>query len=316
MNSGNYTFAKRMLDRAYMLASQKFKDRPKKLTTLQVEMRLGASVSTDPNGEWSNYTQKAFSLYKELITERALADYIAEIAFSDSLVNAKNRENHARQKEIIESRAGHAELVARELDALQLFIYEEKLLQNCLRADKTILGKNWRSDPLSWRIADLNMQLADCYGHMQYTRPIAALLVEALQINESCGSRGPDSPETINTLLRLGQFYRDQSIFTEAGRCLEDGLNRAIAQNEKIKKEDERLSQEYKVAGEQLSQAQSASQTAAIEKKEEEFNKVKARIANLDQRLKASRSLLIEAYNGYADYFNQINKKEKERREL
>jgi hypothetical protein len=239
---------------------------------------------------------------------QAFDDYVAEVAFYENLANPSNHDSEARKKDIIESRAGHAEMIARELDAMQLFIYEEKLLQTALSVDIKLLTPN------HYRIADLNMRLADCYEHLQYTPRVEKLLEQALAVNEQCPTRGKESPETISVLLRLGQFLRDQSVFERAGTYLQDALQRAVVLHDRLKKEDEALVKRYKIEAEELAQAQRTNDQAKMDKAEEKFDKTKSLISNLDQRMMETRSLLIEGNNSLGDYFNQLNQKEQSAR--
>jgi tetratricopeptide (TPR) repeat protein len=155
--------------------------------------------------------------------------------------------------------------------------------------DVPVLGKH------HWRIADLNSQLAECYRHMQHTKPILGLLQDAYEINRTCKQRGNDSLDTLNSLLELGQFMRDQSMYSEAALKLKQSVEMAERLYNKstgdLAEEERKYGQ---MKSDKITEAADAEQQAKIHKAK--------------QRLKESRVLLIEAYDSYGDYFHQVNK--------
>jgi hypothetical protein len=219
----------------------------------------------------------------------------------------KSNDTIERRKEIIESRAGHAELVADELDALGLYLHEEDILTTAIAVDKKILGEN------HWRMADLNMHLVECYQHLQHTRPIPLLLEEALKINQSKTSpdRGPDSPEALESQLKLGQFLRDQSVFDKAGAMLADSVKRAERIYKSTKDEEIKLTSDLIKAQDGAETAKRIGDDGKATSLNTKVEEDKTELDALKQRIRKSRVLLIEAYNAYADYFSQLYAKDK-----
>jgi serine/threonine protein kinase len=318
MQSENYEAAKKLLQDAYNLADSKL-DLPKRMTTLNLETSLGASVRDDPNGEWSTYTKEAVESLKELIHERALEHYELECKFYEGLDN-KHDELQRRKKtepssavapeekrvrEIIESRAGHAEMVAAELDARRLYLYEENLLKLSLRIDKKVLGEN------HWRIADINMKLADCLEHMQRTPPVGPLLEQSRKIYENDRSRGRNSTDTLNAVLQLGQFYRDQSLFKKAGERLDEGVGMAERIFNKAVNDRDSLDEQGKRLQQQLDSARSNNNNSQAADLSSKYSRNQMKLDTSKEKIKESRALLIEGYNAYGDYFNQIGEQAK-----
>src|SRR5207237_7381997 len=96
--------------------------------------------------------------------------------------------------------------------------------------------------------------LAQCILSLQRTPEVRPLLIKALQLREK--NNGPTDVPTVRALVKLGQWDRDQSRWTDA----EAELKKAVD------------------------------------------------IVRKDHSL--DRPLMVECLNSYADYFNQIGKKE------
>jgi hypothetical protein len=298
-----YEFAKARLDDAYSLAFQKL-DLQKRLVTAGLQSMIGAAVASDPSGQWSGYTQRSIERVRETVRAIATKHYQNEKAFYENL-GRNNTDAQERLAEIILSRAGQCELVARELQALRFYPEEEDLLTKALSVDEKILipkdqTSKKKPDTALWRIADLKSQLAECYEHMHYIPPIRALLLEALRINENTQMRGPKSIDTLNAILQLGQFDLQQSDFKNAKLNLERAVKLAV-----------NIEQE---ASEQAAKAtEQAKRCAAASASNESYPKSQStcdeEAAKAQQKAREAEALLIEANYSYADFLDQAGKR-------
>jgi hypothetical protein len=110
ITAGHYSYAKDMLERAEYMAYDHFSDKQKLIDTYMLMCKLGGKVDQDPSGEWQKYTAYAVENLKLTLQERAIDHFQRERVWYETM--RQSTDTNERKKEIIESRAGHVELVA------------------------------------------------------------------------------------------------------------------------------------------------------------------------------------------------------------
>jgi hypothetical protein len=154
-----------------------------------------------------------------------MQSYDKEMKLLDDL--GKSNASLVEKERIVMARKGRVKAVAQELDARQWRAQEEILLKRALIVDGECLieARDRR------RIAELDALLAECYRHMQKTPSVLPLLQESYDIfqqySQSHADDGEAHIQSLEALLKIGQFERDQNLMPEAKRDLTLALERA-----------------------------------------------------------------------------------------
>jgi hypothetical protein len=215
----DYQHAKLLLGRAEWIATDCFHDTAKERSVFEDQAQLGW-LSGD-----SEYALAANKKLIDVMDRRTLLTYQKEMKLLDDLEQSKA--SLAEKERIVIARKGRIKSVAQELDARQWRAQEEILLKRALVVDGECLteARDRR------RIAELDAILAECYRHMQKTPAVLPLLQESYDIfqqySQSHADDGEARIQSLEALLKIGQFERDQNLMPEAKRDLTLALERA-----------------------------------------------------------------------------------------
>jgi len=218
-NPKDFQHANLLLNRAEWLAAHDFNDLTKSKIVYEDQAQLGWLMGN------SDYAMAANNKILDLLDKRTTATYNREMDLLTQLENSK--QSQAEKELIVLSRKGRVKMVAQELDARLWRKQEETLLNKALEVDSNIL-KDSRDRR---RIGELDSLLAECYRHMQKTPAVLNLLREAYDIYQQYSQSHPDdksaSINSVEALLKVGQFERDQNMMPEAKRDLALAMERA-----------------------------------------------------------------------------------------
>jgi serine/threonine protein kinase/tetratricopeptide (TPR) repeat protein len=215
----DYQHAKLLLGRAEWIATDCFHDTAKERSVFEDQAQLGW-LSGD-----SEYALAANKKLLQVLDQRTMQSYQKEMKLLDDL--AKTNVSQVEKEHIVMARKGRVKAVAQELDARQWRAQEEILLKRALVVDSECLKESRDRR----RIAELDALLAECYRHMQKTPSVLQLLQESYDIFQQYSQSHPDDSEariqSVEALLKVGQFERDQNMMPEARRDLTLALERA-----------------------------------------------------------------------------------------
>jgi serine/threonine protein kinase len=214
----NYAAANQCAEFARSLAQGFGDNHARLLTTLSLECKI-----LRDSGQFANL-QKVNERITALKAERIADEYANTMEYLNSLTAKKDY--LAKGIEAVNAEASMERVLraSDDLASIGKFAQQETLLRRCKQVFKDL---NIHDEELN---AKLNWQLADCLFRQQRTLDIRSELLEALDLCRR--SKGDStSSNTIQSLLKLGIFDKDQSDFPKAKAEIEEAV--ALARRQK-----------------------------------------------------------------------------------
>lgn len=203
----DYSAALNTLDKAEQVATTFGDSQNRLLRTLKLKSQVLGLANRFEQQETVNNQIMSIQLQqmqKETEEVRALLERLAASGDSPVAVEKARLEAAANSERIL--------LSARRLDSRGLFDQEEAFLKQAISAYESL---NLRQSPT---LASLKIQLATCLTQKQELPEVRPLLLSALEIRRSLPNQQSRSVRrlVLQSMLRLGQFDRDQSNFKQA----------------------------------------------------------------------------------------------------
>jgi serine/threonine protein kinase len=207
-NNKHYELALKSLGFAKSLAEKFGDNHARLLTTLSLECRI--LRESRQFGE----LQKVNERISALKADRIESEYAKTMDYLNGLTDKKNSLDKGIEAVNVEASMEKVLRTSEDLASIGKFNEQESLLRKCKRVFKDL---NIQDDEM---IAKVNWQLADCLFRQQHTLEIRSQLIEALELCRKSKNEG----QTIQALLKLGIFDKDQSDFARARVELDDAV--------------------------------------------------------------------------------------------
>jgi serine/threonine-protein kinase len=212
-NSKHYQVAEHLLEEAEKISRSFGDNRSRLLQTIELKRKLFERANMFEEQE------KATQEINMLQDERLLQQYNVLIEKVSSLgVEDKGIAKSVKKLDA----EGLLPMVVRMsglLGGSGFWSQDENLLNTGIEVYSKLLGAN------SVAVAKFDVLLADCYKNEQRTREVRPLLTSAVKIFDS--TKGQNDRESIEALMKLGIFEKDQSHFEAAKGELSTAMERA-----------------------------------------------------------------------------------------
>ena len=214
-NNKNYDLADKSIGFAKSLA-QGFGDNHARLLA---SLSLQCKILRD--SKQFDQLQKVNEKISSLRADRIETEYANTMEYLKSLTAKKDSVNKGLDAVNIEASMDRVLRTSEDLASIGKYPQQEELLRRCMRVFKEL---DINDDEMT---AKLKWQLADCLFRQQHTLEIRTQLLEALTLCK----KSKNEAETIQALLKLGIFDKDQSDFPDAKMELEE----AVALSKKLR---------------------------------------------------------------------------------
>lgn len=214
--SKNYALANQNVDIARSIAEGFGDNHSRLLTTLMLQSRILRDAGQVANLQ--NVNRRILSLKAQKIE----TDYERTMTYLNSLSGSKGSLEKGIEAVTAEASAERVFKTCDDLASIGRYAQQEALLRRCKQVFKDL---NVHDEELN---AKLNWQLADCLFRQQHTLEIRSQLLEALALCRK-SQTGATARNTIEALLKLGVFDKDQSDYSKAN----EELAQAVALSKK-----------------------------------------------------------------------------------
>lgn len=216
-NNKHYELASKTLAYAKSLAETFGDNHSRLLATLSLECRVLR------DSRQFGQLQKVNARISALKADRIQTEYAKTMDYLNGLSEKKDSLDKGIEAVNIEASMEKVLRTSEDLASIGKYSQQESLIRKCKRVFKDL---NIQDDEMS---AKLNWQLADCLFRQQNTLEIRSQLIEALVLCR----KSKNEHETIQALLKLGIFDKDQSDYARARVELDEAASMSKKQPDK-----------------------------------------------------------------------------------